>query len=62
MVNYISSVGFKINSTSLDLLWNMVLEYNLIINPNEIHPFESIKKKLTISQKKTLYSFLSKNI
>src|SRR5882762_9066847 len=60
MVNYISSVGFKINQQVLDFIMEYGLEYNLIINPNEIHPFESIKKKLTISQKKSLYSFLSK--
>jgi len=41
MVNYISSVGFKINQQVLDFIMEYGLEYNLIINPNEIHPFES---------------------
>lgn len=62
MVNNISNVGFKINQQVLDFIMEYGLEYNLIIDPNFIHPLETIKdrNKLNLSEKKSLYSFLSK--
>ena len=62
MVNNLSKVGFKINEQVLDFIMEYGLEYKLIIDPNFTHPLEtkSNRQKLTLSEKKSLYSFLSK--
>ncbi|KZV77888.1 DNA/RNA polymerase, partial [Exidia glandulosa HHB12029] len=62
-VNNLSSVAYKINTDVLEFILEKGIEYDLIIDPDFKHPIE-IKKnnhqKLTISENKSLDSFLSK--
>lgn len=75
MVNNLQSVPFKINIEVLDFIKKYGIDYDLIIDPNYVHPLErrladtslvtqSIKNKhrsnLTYNQRKTLESFFSK--
>jgi hypothetical protein len=59
MVNYTSSVAFKINTKVLDFILVNHKKYSLIIDPDFIHPL-SIKDKLIKSEKVLLESFYSK--
>ena len=63
LVNNLSSVGYKINNELLDFLLERGLEFDLFINFNLKHPLEikiEKKEKLTLFEKKTLESFLSR--
>ena len=60
-VNQLSSVGYKINIPVLDFILEKGLEYKLFTDPNFQHPLEiKQNKKLTLSEKKILDSFLSR--
>jgi len=59
MVNYASSVAFKVNTRVLDFILENNKNFNLIIDPDYIHPL-SLKIKLTKSEKTQLESFYSK--
>ena len=59
MVNNINSVKFKINQEVLDFIIKYHKKYNLIIDPELKHSLSS-KKKLNLSEKKELESFISK--
>jgi DNA-directed RNA polymerase len=58
MVNNMSAVGYKINISVLDFVLEFGLDYNLVIDPNYIHPL-SLKSKLTILERRELESFQS---
>jgi hypothetical protein len=59
MVNYTSSVAFKINTKVLDFILVNHKKYNLIIDPEYIHPL-SVKESLRKTEKVLLESFYSK--
>ena len=62
-VNNLSSVGYKINIPVLEFILEKGVEYNLIIDPCFQHDLEikkNNKEKLSVYEKKTLDSFLSK--
>src|ERR1700719_5271212 len=59
MVNNISSVAFSINKNVLDFIFNNYKIYNLLIDPDYIHPL-TLKIKLTKKEQFELESFNSK--
>ena len=59
MVNNISSVAFSINKNVLDFIFNNYIKYNLLIDPDYIHPL-TLKTKLTKKEQLELESFNSK--
>lgn len=63
MVNKLSSVDYKINSDVLEFILEYGIELDLLTDPNLIHDLEIKKnkgKRLTLLEKKTLDSFISK--
>lgn len=59
MVDNLNSVSFNINQEVLDFITKYYKKYNLIIDPDFIHPLEE-KNKLTKLERITLDSFLSR--
>lgn len=59
LVNNINSVPFSINQKVLEFILLNYSKYDLIIDPDFIHPL-SLKSRLTTTQKKELESFYSK--
>jgi DNA-directed RNA polymerase len=57
-VNNIYSVSYKINSQVLDFILDNYKKYNLLIDPEFIHPLMN-KEKLTLSEKRELEFFNS---
>jgi DNA-directed RNA polymerase len=58
MVNNINSVAFKINTQVLDFILSNYKKYELLIDPNFIHPL-TLKEKLNYKEKIELESFFS---
>lgn len=61
VINNLSSVGYKMNIPVLNFILENGLKYNLLTDPDFVHPLEIKKKQqnLTLSEIKTLDAFLS---